>query len=234
VIKLGESSLSGETLLLKASIIDEKNPKCPVICDGHHKYIGGQLVWVIAGLILNPQMYEVEPEMSERIAREANIAGKTRAEIGALDTLKSIVLLRQRGVYTKQADLPFAGEKDRGNYQNFWYRSSAVIIAKCSPESVAKLNWQVCRDIVEGMPFEDAVLKHKKSKNEQKVPTGDVFRTCWKMAEAAAVVAPEAKNSVLYQALEATCKGEGDVLQAICSAHFSEIKNTPKTTETTK
>jgi hypothetical protein len=217
VIHVGQNKVAGETVLAKASAADAKAKKnsCKVICDGNHKGLARWLAKEIGGVDLTPIEAEVEPALAERVAREANLALQTAAGLANEEKLASIVHLRKLGVYKAQKDLPFGGN-DRGNHQNYWWRSEAVVNAGYAIEQVAKLKWQVAKRLCEGIKYEEAILEAAK-KNEDKVVNAESIK---RAAIIAANADPESKDP-MTPILKAAAAGDNDGFKQLVAKRYA-------------
>lgn len=220
VYHIGQNKMVGEAIMAMAAAEDAKAKKggCKVICDGNHKALGVWLAATVGKVTVVPITAEVKPELAERIAHEANLGHQTAAALANDEKLASIVTLRRAGVYKKQSDLPF-GANDRGNHQNYWWRSEAVIIKGYEPEKVSKLKWQICKRLVEGVPFDQAILEAAK-KNEEKVITAETIKMGATMARNAD---PDGANPITL-ILECAAKGDNDGYKERISKLYAALK----------
>jgi hypothetical protein len=184
VYTIGQNKTTGEAILLAAKAADAASKKggCAVICDGHHKFYASWLAETFGKVAITPIVRDVEADIAERVAHEANLAQRTGAALANDEILMSIVTLRKAGVYTKQADLPFQ-KNDRGNHQKFWYRSEAIVNHGYTVEQVAKLEWQTCKKLCEGIAYETALIDTAEKKNANKVVTADTIKSVATIAE---------------------------------------------------
>lgn len=218
VYTIGQNKTTGEAILMAAKAADAaaKKGSCPVICDGHHKWGASWLAETFGKVTIQPIIREVEADVAERIAHEANLAQRTGAALANDEILASIVTLRKAGVYTKQADLPFQ-KNDRGNHQKFWYRSEAVVNHGYTIEQVAKLEWQTCQKLCEGVAYETALIATAEKKNASKVVTADTIKSIAVIAENKD---PEGKDPVT-NILKRLAAGDNDGAKQAVVAYFN-------------
>lgn len=220
---IGSHKATGETILLKAAAIDKATKKnsLKVLCDGNHKGGALALLFIITGIDMKPIDYAVEASLADRFAVEANLIQKTSALLANQETLEGIVSLRKLGVYKIQANLPFAKE-DRLPFQNYWWRSEAVVNHGFRPDQVAKLHWQVAKKLCEGQTMEQALGDAEAKKNAAKVVTAESIKMAAKMAENGD---PEGKEE-LTGILKAAVLGENDAFKRLVAEYFSKRKVT--------
>ncbi len=223
VIHIGNHKAIGATILAKAAADDAKAKKgsCKVICDGNHKALAKWLTKAVAGIDLDPIEREVDADMAKRIADEANLAQRTGAELAKVEILESIIRLRKAKIYTKQADLPF-GQNDRGNHQNFWWRSEAVITAGYEVAKVQDLKWQVAKRLCEGVPYDTAILEMAEKKNANKIVTAESVKMVAQIAnnfDPDAKLAPEVTGM-----LRAAAAGDNDGFRQLATAFYAKLK----------
>lgn len=216
LVKFGEAKMIGATLLARAAADDAKAKagSCRVICDGNGKALAVWMAKTVAGVELTPKIAEVPADKAEAIAYDANVIERTTADLQKLDTLLMILARREKGIYTKEADLPFTAA-ERIHKQNYWWQSEAVRMRKIAPEKVAGLHWKVTRPVAEGkMTLEESLLERNKQ-NEQKVAPGEAFRFCKTVA-----VNADPKHCI-SRFLTAACAGEVDKMKEIVAEIFA-------------
>lgn len=219
VYNIGQCKIAGETLFALAMAEDAKAKKVSVICDGHHKFIAYWLVTAVCKIALTPVVKEVEADQAETIARDANLAQRTGAALANDEVLESIVYRRKNGTIKIQADLPFQ-KNDRGNHQKFWYRSEAIVNHGFTLDQVAKLEWQTCKMLCEGVKYEEALLKVAEKKNAPKVVTAETLKNEAKIAENND---PEGKDPVTL-ILKRQAAGDNDGAKQAVAAYYATRK----------
>jgi hypothetical protein len=222
VYYVGKEKAAGETILALAMAEDAKQKKgsCPVICDGHHKFLASWLAKVVGKVEVTPIVKEVPAEDAEAIARDANLAQRTGADLSNDEVLETIVWQRQKGLIKIQADLPFA-KNDRGNHQKFWHRSEAIVNHGYTMDKVAKLEWQVCKALCDGVPYDKAILARAEKKNAVKVVTSETLKN---IATIATNNDPEAKDPMTV-ILQKQVAGDNDGVKQAVSTYYAAKKN---------
>jgi hypothetical protein len=218
---VGPHKMSGETILLKAAAIDKETRKnsLKVICDGNHKAMAIILLWIIAGIEMKPIDFPVAPELADRFADEANLIQRTSALLANEETLEAIVRLRKLGVYKIQANLPFAKE-ERLPFQNYWWRSEAVVNHGYRTDQVAKLHWPIAKALCEGQTMEQALAAGDAKKNAPKVVSAESI----KMAEKMAINGDTEGKEELTAILKAAAAGDNDLFKRLVSEFYSKRK----------
>lgn len=216
IYTIGSKKVAGDTILARAAEADAKAGKVASIADGHHKAAAFFLVVTFCGVTFTPITAAIDEELAKRVAYEANVAQSTAAALANDEKLAAIVHLRTIGVYQKQSDLPF-GANDRGNHQNYWWRSEAVIVKGYEAEKVSKLKWQVCKQLVEGVPYETALVEAAK-KNAQKVVTAESI----KLAATMATNSDPTGSNPLTAILKAAVEGNNDTFKKLVADLYSK------------
>lgn len=175
----GKKVSSGE-IFAKADAYDLKHAKAKadVVVEGRHRISALWLVAEFFGIVVTPEVVEVNDDMAKRIGFEANLTNESFAKMLNTEKLGGIVELIRNGTYAAQKDIPCK----HGRQQALWHQAQAVIVQGVTLDEAVKLSAKEAAQVTTGvLKAEDAIAA--RAGNAKKVLPGDKLRDCQKICK---------------------------------------------------
>jgi len=200
--RIGERTIKGQELISKLEAYETSvsGKKFPVIAAGRHRDVALIVCKVVMGKDVTPTVVEVTADVAERISFEENANSELIYRLLASEKLAEVCELRKRGVYQREADLPFK----RGTSQKLWAQSELVIVFDIPADKAGELDKEDARKAAKTTDVAAAVAAacEEKAGNAKKVLTGSKLRECLAMA----IAADAEKKNAVTRLLSAICE----------------------------